>query len=344
MGRFSFRKFIVDQLEPVPPVEACDLSGKTVLVVGANVGIGFETAKHFAAMGPANLVLACRSLKKGEDAARAITVDTGFKGIFVRQVDLSVSESVIVFAEAVELEFKTIDIYVYNAATLHPDYGQTSDGWERTLQVNHISCVSLTVLLWKCLLRAYCPGNRPRAVIVSSDVHYWTTFDSGALCSPNIIEKLNEEEYCASAVMERRYSDSKLLNVLFVRELAALIPFDSPVIPVAVTPGYCKSSLRRNYTLLSSIFDSLMERVLARTAEEGARQLVWAAVGGARRENELRGAYVADAGLKEVSDFVLSEEGEQVQKRVWEETMRILSTVSPRFVEAAGALSTHSAA
>ena len=62
---------------------------------------------------------------------------------------------------------------------------------------------------------------------------------------------------------------------------------------------------------------SIMGALLARTAEQGSRQLVWAAVGGAGREFELRGAYVSKANVREVSDYVLSDDGAVAQRRVW---------------------------
>ena len=61
---------------------------------------------------------------------------------------------------------------------------------------------------------------------------------------------------------------------------------------------------------------TIMEFLLARTTEEGSRQLVWAAVGGAGRESELRGGFVCNANLREVSDYVLSDEGAVVQPRL----------------------------
>ena len=60
--------FIQDQLFKIPPVIQADLKGQTVIVVGANTGLGFETAKHFSRMGPSKLILACRNEEKGRDA------------------------------------------------------------------------------------------------------------------------------------------------------------------------------------------------------------------------------------------------------------------------------------
>ena len=68
MGRVSFFKFVQDQWCKVAPVEHVDLSGKTVVVIGANVGLGFEAAKHFASMNPNRLVLGCRSQERGQAA------------------------------------------------------------------------------------------------------------------------------------------------------------------------------------------------------------------------------------------------------------------------------------
>lgn len=68
---------------------------------------------------------------------------------------------------------------------------------------------------------------------------------------------------------------------------------------------------------MRSIFDRIMEALLARTSEEGSRQLLWAAIGGVGREFELRGGYVSKADLQEVSDFALSDEGAVVQTHLW---------------------------
>ena len=70
MGRVPFSRFVVEQWHAVPKLEKQDLSGQTVLVVGANIGLGLEAAKHLARMGPGKLVLACRSIEKAEDAGK----------------------------------------------------------------------------------------------------------------------------------------------------------------------------------------------------------------------------------------------------------------------------------
>lgn len=72
MGQFTFLKFLQDQWWKVAPVEHVDLTGKTVVVIGANVGLGLAAAKHFASMNPKRLVLGCRSQEKGQAALQGM--------------------------------------------------------------------------------------------------------------------------------------------------------------------------------------------------------------------------------------------------------------------------------
>jgi retinol dehydrogenase 12 len=120
MRRVGFLKIIQDQWWKVAPVEHVDLTGKTVVVVGANVGLGFEAAKHSASMNPKSLVLGCRSQEKGQVALQGKRADlhppsrlcvqlghsgkaiqaTGFKNAELALVDLSRFESVSAFTDA----------------------------------------------------------------------------------------------------------------------------------------------------------------------------------------------------------------------------------------------------
>ncbi len=73
----------------------------------------------------------------------------------------------------------------------------------------------------------------------------------------------------------------------------------------------------RNLPFTTRLSMTIVAALLARTTEQGSRQLVWAAVGGAGREFELRGGYVTTANLREVSDYVLSNDGTVAQRRIW---------------------------
>ncbi len=80
MAHWTYLDFVRDQWTPIPPVVTADLEGKTVVVTGANTGLGFEAVKHFARMNPGKLILACRSQRKGDAAlTRMCRVMLSFK-------------------------------------------------------------------------------------------------------------------------------------------------------------------------------------------------------------------------------------------------------------------------
>jgi len=125
-----------------------------------------------------------------------------------------------------------------------------------------------------------------------------------------------------------------VFNVFFSRGLNERLP-RSLVIVTSVNPGFCCSELRRSFTSLRSAGAWVMEKILARTTEEGSRQLVYAAVGDADEKDKFRGAYVSASTVSEASDFVIGAEGKVVQDKLWNEMMDILSKVDPRVQEVA---------
>jgi NAD(P)-dependent dehydrogenase (short-subunit alcohol dehydrogenase family) len=108
------------------------------------------------------------------------------------------------------------------------------------------------------------------------------------------------------------------LNVLFVRALAARLGRNPPVIVNAVNPGFCLSNLRSGASGFQAFFDRLMEKALARTTEEGARQLVWAALGSENgKELDLSGEYISDMAVETPHKFVSSKLGKMAQDKLW---------------------------
>ncbi|KAG2138654.1 uncharacterized protein EDB93DRAFT_1090606 [Suillus bovinus] len=327
---------VIDQWSVVPPVETADLSGKTVLVVGANVGIGFEASKHFARMQPARLIIACRNEAKGKVALAEIERETGYNGCELWIVDLANFASVTTFSDKFKREGGDLHILVMNAAIVQLVYQPTADGWESVLQVNHLATSLLSLLLIPQLVAAGEKSSTPsRIVIVSSDLHYWITPAKEVEASTTPLETLSNEEWCIPEHMQSRYNESKLLNVLFVRALTDRLQSITPLSAVAVNPGYCYSQLRRDWYKkptfsFARIAVALNERLLAWTAEQGSRQLVFAAVGGRDNEDNMKAGYVNLGRLIEVADFVLSDEGRKFQNTVWNETIDILNGVSDK--------------
>ena len=107
-----------------------------------------------------------------------------------------------------------------------------------------------------------------------------------------------------------------VLNVFFARGLSERL-CDKPLIVNAVNPGFCYSALRRNITGLRALTTWLMELVMARTSEQGSRQLIWACIGGKDNVDQLRGAFISSMRVQEPSDFVINEEGQRAQTKLW---------------------------
>ncbi|KAI0341936.1 short-chain dehydrogenase [Trametopsis cervina] len=346
MGKLSTLDFLVCQFTRVPPVLTTDLAAKTVVVVGANAGIGLECSKHFAKMRPARLILACRSEQKGRQAVERIAQDTSYKAE-LELVDMTSFESVSAFAE--RLEGQPIDIVVLNAGVLRSEYKATQDGWEESVQVNHLSTALISFLLVPNLLKAAeINGTTSRLVLVASEVHFWTKFTEEHV-QRGILAQLNDKEISTPKVMGNRYFDSKLLNVLFTRAFFQhLSPsLTSSLVPTCANPGLCKTNLATppdNNTVSAQLHiaaSSVMLTLLARTAERGARQLVWAALGPDGRDGPhvkyaMGGAYVSLARVDEPSDFVVSREGWVAQEALWKETVDVLVVVAPQVKEIVG--------
>jgi retinol dehydrogenase 12 len=122
------------------PETVVNLTGRTVIVTGSNVGLGFEAAKRFYEMNPARLILAVRNIEKGEEAKKSI-LEAGTKPsphgstrddtrVDVWPLDLNSFESVKQFANKCEAELERIDILLENAAVVNPAWSVTKDGWE----------------------------------------------------------------------------------------------------------------------------------------------------------------------------------------------------------------------
>ena len=227
------------------------LDGRTVVVTGANSGIGKIAARELARAG-ARVTLAVRDTGKGERAASEMpgTVD-------VRSLDLADLSSVRAFADAWEGD---LDILVNNAGVMALPQSQTKDGFEMQIGTNHLGHFALTNLLL--------PQIRDRVVTVSSGAHRIGKIR---------LDDLNWEQ--GGYKRWSAYGQSKLANLLFTGELQRrLEAAGSSVRAVAAHPGYAATNLQQHTgNLLQNAVMWVSNHVIAQSDEMGALPTLYAA-------------------------------------------------------------------
>lgn len=143
-------------------------------MTGANVGLGLEAARHFARLGAAKVILACRNTDKGERAKADIERSTARSGIVeVWSLDLCSFESVKQFCQRAD-QLPRLDVVVENAAVaMIGPQAALAEGYESTITVNVVSTFLMALLLLPTLKRTATEFNvQPKLVIVSSDAHF----------------------------------------------------------------------------------------------------------------------------------------------------------------------------
>ena len=255
-----------------------DLRGKRYLITGGNSGIGFEAARHLAGAG-ADLVLACRSAARGEEAAAALRAEASGK-IDVVQLDLSDLSSVRQAAAAVRQDYDKLHGLINNAGVMQTPESRTVDGFEMQMGTNHLGHFLLTGLLIDRVEAA-----EGRVVVVSSLVHRLGVLDLDDL--------LSEKKYDPT----RAYIQSKAANIVFALELdRRLKAAGRKAICIACHPGY--SDTRLQSTGPKGFFNALYKLtnpLLAQSSSQGALPTVLAAAGAEAR----RGGYYGPQRLQE---------------------------------------------
>jgi len=314
--------FFWSQLAVTVEYPSTDFSGKTVIVTGSNVGLGFEAAKHFVRLKAKKVILAVRNLEAGNKAKTIMEDTIPRRGdIEVWYLDLSKYESVKSFAERAN-SLERIDCLVENAGIATRDFKLFEED-ESTIAVNVVSTFLLALLLLPKLQETATKFNtKPVLSIVSSGAHRQTKFEQQNAPPGKIFAALADEK----SPMDDRYPLSKLLEVLVVRQIAPLISKskNSDVTLNILSPGFCHSELARN---ARSLGITLMKLALARTTEMGSRTLLASAAAGP----ESHGKYMSDGVVREwsLSPFVRSPQGDTAGARVWDELKDKLEKISP---------------
>ena len=181
-----------------------DLSGKLVVITGANSGLGFGLARRLSAAG-ADVVMAIRNRAKGEAAIEEIRAAVPDAKLTIKSLDLSSLAAVAALGEQLNAEGRPIDILINNAGVMTPpERDTTADGFELQFGSNYLGHFALTAHLLP-LLRA---ADRPRVVSLSS-----------LAARMNAKIHFDDPQFEKSYQPMAAYGQSKLAMLMFSREL-----------------------------------------------------------------------------------------------------------------------------
>lgn len=231
---------------------------KTVLITGANAGIGLATSIGLARLG-ARVLMVSRDEGRGRDALRIVKDKTGNDNVHLFIADLSEPSAIRALAENVEREVEALHVILNNAAVIPRRREVTEDGLEVQFAVNHLAYFHLTGLLLG-ILKADVPS---RVVNVSSQVHMGATIDFEDLQS--------EREYGRTRV----YGKTKLANILFTYELARRLE-NTGVTVNCLHPGVVATNLLADAGGLPRKLKAVT-RIAAVSMEAGARTSIYLA-------------------------------------------------------------------
>ncbi|ESS11347.1 MAG: dehydrogenase [uncultured archaeon A07HR60] len=266
----------------------------TVVITGANSGLGYEATDAFARRG-ATVVMAVRSRERGRDAAESIRAAADGPAetdmdLDIRICDLADLSSVESFAQGVREEYETVDILCNNAGVMAIPQQETADGFEMQLGVNHFGHFALTAQLFP-MIRA---GERDSRIITqSSGAHQTGSMDFSDL------------NWTESYGKWQAYGRSKLANLLFAYELQRRLDDSGieTVRSIGCHPGYADTNLQmrtaeESGNPLVKLGMRLGNRLLAQSPEMGALPMLYAAT-----TDVDGGSYVGPGGLFDMRGY-----------------------------------------
>lgn len=278
-----------------------DQTGRTVLVTGANSGLGLRTAKVLAGRG-AHVIMGCRSAERGEAARLKV-------GGSAEVLELDLADLSSVRAAAAKID--SLDVLINNAGIMAVPYGQTVDGFERQFGTNHLGHAALTWLLLPALRQR--PGAR--VVTVASLAHQYGQIDFD---DPNWERR--------SYSYRGSYGQSKLANILFARELDRRTP---DVTSIAAHPGVTATDLTDN---TASAHDSFLLRLggrishlFSQSVEMGALPQLYAATAAEARGGQYYGpdSFNGYRGYPAVARMTAAARDDLAASRLWDLTAKL---------------------
>jgi NAD(P)-dependent dehydrogenase (short-subunit alcohol dehydrogenase family) len=284
-----------------------DQTGKTIVVTGANTGLGFEVAKTLASKG-ARVLLGCRSQSKAQAAKNNILATFPKADVVIVELDLGCLASIQKAAEQINQEPR-LDVLINNAGIMVPPLEYTQDGFESQFGVNHLGPFALTALL---LDKIRATANA-RIVSTASVAHR-----SGKINFNDINAK---KSYSAI----KRYSQSKIANLYFGYELQRrLSALGDDTISVVAHPGVADTELSRYIPKPFLLFMPVL-KLFFNSAEQGAWPTLCAATMAGVKGGEYFGpskrGEIAGPAIKVKSNRL--SHNEVIAKKLWDLSMEM---------------------
>ncbi len=273
------------------------MAGKTVVITGANVGLGKETARELVKR-KARVILACRDPVKGKQTASDIRRSTDNGEMVVKKLDLASFASIREFVKEINDDGEKVDVLINNAGVFQCPLIRTDDGFEEQMGVNHLGHFLLTNLLIDKLKKS-APS---RVVVVSSGLHKRGKIEFDNLNSEKKYDK------------KEGYSNSKLANNLFARELARRLE-GTGVCVHCLHPGMARTSLSR-YVEVPLILKALLYplyMLLVKSARNGCQTILYCAI--AEELENTTGRYYGNCQEEPWTQVSLDD---GVAKKLWE--------------------------
>ncbi|KAK8075892.1 hypothetical protein PG994_003164 [Apiospora phragmitis] len=294
----------------------------TVVIIGATGVMCSEAVKVLAQLDVDTLVFGVRNVTKAERLADDVALQCSFaRGrILIKQVDLTSFESTKAFAADLAQSLPRLDVLLIGSATNNTKRFVTGDGWEENLQVIHLSCALLAMLLLPKLQK-------------SAEEHHSTTVISNVSSSavrmtapwikfPNersAVGYLRDMSDGKNVVKLAQYGLCKIVNYCWFETLSSLLD-PSQVHIHSLDPGVTKSPLST-----SSLAARLFMGVFGRSPIICGRAIAHSCL----PVENAHGAMLWDYEVEKPTSFMTSERAKKMRRAVWEETRSVLERLSP---------------
>lgn len=285
-----------------------DLTGKTIIVTGANSGIGYEATKLFSKNG-AKVIMGCRNMDKANSAKKEILNDVPNADLVIEQLDLSSFTSIKTFSDKIKKDYLHIDVLLNNAGIMTVPYNPTDDGLESQIGVNHFGHFYLTM----SLLNKLTSTPLSRVINIASIAH-----KMGNL-KPSTFKYQKGKRYSKN----KAYAQSKLANLLFTYKLKELIGDKTMVL--AAHPGISSTNLGAHIKILRYRVTKFIFSLFNQSQYMGSLPGVRAATD----KNAKSGDYYGPSGLFEVKGYpkkvnsTKRSHNKELQNLLWDESVKI---------------------